>query len=162
MEMGGEVSRFSACMIKLIWNSTQIVQLLQSLLFPCRYHVLIFPRPIAPLPATKSLFLLMTNQNQTSPVPLPQNQLPDSRSVQESQQQQLGYRCIAVTAVHAMCVFVWSVLRFPVERSGTIVLSHRPKIFVTAAIPISWAKIMPRRHIFGHLKIFKEFSVIIF
>ena len=44
-----------------------------------------------------------------------------------------GYRCIAVTAVHAVCVFVWSVLQFSVERSGTIDLSHHSKIFVRAA-----------------------------
>ena len=64
--MGGEVSRFSASMIKLIWSSTQILQLL---LKPCpqvdamywfRFLLLL-------LSATKSPFLLMTNQNQTSP-----------------------------------------------------------------------------------------------
>ena len=43
----------------------------------------------APLPATKSPFLLMTNKNQTSPAPHPQNQPPDSGSVRGSQRQQL-------------------------------------------------------------------------
>ena len=67
------------------------------------------------------------------------------------------YRSIAVTAVHAVCVFVWSVLQFYVERSGTIDLSRHPMIFVTAAISKSWAKILPRGHIFGHLKILGDF-----
>ena len=40
-------------------------------------------------PATKSPFLLMTNQNITSPALHHQNQPPDSDSVHESQQQQL-------------------------------------------------------------------------
>ena len=40
-------------------------------------------------PATKSPFLLMTNQNTTSPAPHHQNQPPDFGSVNESQQQQL-------------------------------------------------------------------------
>ena len=40
-------------------------------------------------PATKSPFLLMTNQNITSPAPHHQNQPPDFGSVHESQQQQL-------------------------------------------------------------------------
>ena len=42
-----------------------------------------------------------------------------------------GYRCIAVTAIHAVCVFV---IQFSVERSGTTDLSRRSKIFVKAAI----------------------------
>ena len=40
-------------------------------------------------PATKSPFLLMTNQNKKSPAPQHQNQPPDFGSVHESQQQQL-------------------------------------------------------------------------
>ena len=40
-------------------------------------------------PATKSPFLLMTNQNTTSPAPQHQNQPPDFGSGHESQQQQL-------------------------------------------------------------------------
>ena len=68
-----------------------------------------------------------------------------------------GYRCITVTVVHAGCIFVWSVLQFSVERSGTIDLSRRPKIFVRASISKSWAKILPRGHISGHLEILGDF-----
>ena len=50
------------------------------------------------------------------------------------------YSAICVT-IRAVCVFVWSVFQFSVERSGTIDLSRHPKIFVTAAISKSWAKI---------------------
>ena len=65
-----------------------------------------------------------------------------------------GYRCIAVTAIHA----VWkSVLQFSVERSGTTDMSRRPKIFVKPAIWKSWAKILSRGHISGHLKILGRF-----
>ena len=84
-------------------------------------------------PVTKSPFILMTNQN-TSPALHRQNQPPDSGSVHESQRQQLRLRCMEVTAIHAVCLFVKSVLRFTVETSGTIDLSRRPKIFVKAAI----------------------------
>ena len=86
-------------------------------------------------PATKSPFLLMTNQNTTSPVPHHQNQPPDSGSVHESQQQQLRLS-LHRSHRHTCCVrFCWkSVLQFSVERSGTTDLSRRPKIFVKAAI----------------------------
>ena len=40
-------------------------------------------------PATKSQFVLMTNQNTTNPALHPQNQPPDFGSVHESQRQQL-------------------------------------------------------------------------
>ena len=90
-KMGGEVSRFSASMIKLIGSSIQILQLL---LKPCpqvdamyRFRFLLLCS--FPSPATKSPFLLMTNENQTSPAPHPQNQPPDSGSVHGSQRQQL-------------------------------------------------------------------------
>ena len=43
------------------------------------------------------------------------------------------------------------------ERSGAIDLSRRAKIFVTAAISKSWANILPRRHISGHLKMLEDF-----
>ena len=68
-----------------------------------------------------------------------------------------GNRYIAVTAAHAVFVFVWSGLQFSVERSGTIDLSRRPKIFVKAATSKSWAKILPRGYISGHLKILGDF-----
>ena len=58
-------------------------------------------------PATKSPFLLMTNQNTTSPALHHQNQPPDSGSVHESQQQQLWlslHRSHRHT--YAACVFV--------------------------------------------------------
>ena len=67
-----------------------------------------------------------------------------------------GYRCIAVTAVRAVWVFVRSALQFSVETSGTIDLSRRPKIFVTAATSKFWAKILPGGYITGHLKILPE------
>ena len=44
-----------------------------------------------------------------------------------------GYSCIAVTAIHAVCVLE-GVLQVSVERSGTTDVSRRPKIFVKAAI----------------------------
>ena len=86
--MGGEVSCFSASMIKLIWSSTQILFRMKPCLrsIPC---IGFDSSCSAPLPATKSPFLLMTNQNQTSPAPHPQNQPPDSGSVHGSQRQQL-------------------------------------------------------------------------
>ena len=74
----------------------------------------------------------------------------------------IGYCCIAVTAVLAVCVFVWSVLRFSVERSGAVDLSRRPKIFVTAAILKPWARILPRGHISDHLKILADFFAYMF
>ena len=51
---------------------------------------------------------------------------------------------------------------FPVERSGAIGVSRHPKIFVTAAISKSWAKILPRGHISGHFKISGDFFAKIF
>ena len=68
-----------------------------------------------------------------------------------------GYRCIAVTALHAVCVFLRVFYNFPWERSGTTDLSRRPKSFVKAAIWKSWAKILPRGNISGHLKILGRF-----
>ena len=65
-------------------------------------------------PATKSPFLLMTNQNTTSPAPHHQNQPPDFGSGHESQQQQLrlslhrSHRhtcCVRVRRV--FCNFPW-------------------------------------------------------
>ena len=79
--MGGEVSRFSANMIKLIWSSTQILQLLLKRPSPGR---LVSISPPAPLPVTKSPFLLMTIQNQTRPAPYPQNQPPDALCMEMS------------------------------------------------------------------------------
>ena len=155
--MGGEVSRFSANMIKLIWSSTQI---LQFLLKPCpqvdAIYVLVSIPPSAPLSATNSPFLLMTNQNQTNPAPHPQNQPPDSGSVYGSQRQQLW---LSLHRSHRVRFCVSSVFCLPSkERSGSIDLSRRIKIFVTATILNSWAKILPREHIFsGHLKILEDF-----
>ena len=62
----------------------------------------------------------MTNQNITSPALYYQNQPPDSGSVHESQRRKFGYRGIAATAIHAVCVFVSSVLQFSVEREGEV------------------------------------------
>ena len=45
----------------------------------------------------------------------------------------------------------------PKERSGAIDLSRSIKIFGTAAIWKSWAKILPREYISGHLKILEDF-----
>ena len=92
-------------------------------------------KSVARPPATKSPFLLITNQNTTSPDLYRPNQPPDSGSVYESQRQQLCLdRCIAVTAI-MLCVFLFeSVLRFSVETSGAIDMCRRPKIFVEAAI----------------------------
>ena len=50
-----------------------------------------------------------------------------------------SYSCYIYGTIHiyihaAVCVFVWSVLRFSVERSGIIDLSRHLKIFVTVAI----------------------------
>ena len=75
-------------------------------------------------PATKSPFLLMTNQNISSPTHYHQNQPPD----------RFGYRCMVFTAIHTVCVFVILQVQFSVERGGTTDLSRRPKIFVKAAI----------------------------
>ena len=153
-KMGGEVSRFSASMIKLIWNSMQTLQLLQPL-SPDRCDVLISSPPPAPLPTTKSLFLLMTNQNQTSPAPYSQNQLPDSGSVRESQRQQFW---LSLHRSHRVRLCVWNVLCLsPKERSGAIDISSRLKIFVTAVISKSWVKILPRGHISGYLKFLEDF-----
>ena len=54
-------------------------------------------------PATKSPFLLMTNQNITSPALYHQNQPPDSSSVHESQQQQLW---LSLHRIHCHTYFV--------------------------------------------------------
>ena len=48
-----------------------------------------FPSSYCASSSQQSPFLLMTNQNQTSPAPHPQNQPPDSGSVLKSQRQQL-------------------------------------------------------------------------
>ena len=57
-----------------------------------------------------------------------------------------------------LCAFLLRVFyNFPWERSGTTDLSRRPKISVKAAISKSWAKILPRGHISGHLKILGRF-----
>ena len=85
-------------------------------------------------PATKSPFLLMTNQNITSPALYHQNQPPDSGSVHESQQQQLWLSLHCIHRHTSVCVFVILQVEFFVERSGTTDLSPRPKIFVKAAI----------------------------
>ena len=84
-----------ACVIKPIIGSTQILQLQQPL-SPGRCHVF-WAGVSTPWQlwflllhlATKIPFRLMTNQNQTSPDPHPQNQPPDSGSVHEPQRQQL-------------------------------------------------------------------------
>ena len=75
---------------------------------------------------TKSPFLLTTNQNTTSPALHHQNQPPDSGSVHESQRRQLGYCCIAVTATHAVCVFVLECFTISEERRGDVVSTARP------------------------------------
>ena len=76
-------------------------------------------------PATKSPFLLMTNQNTTSPALHQQNQPPDSRSVHEYTSRSstsFGYRCIAVTAIHAVCVFVRIVFyNFPWREAAQLI-----------------------------------------
>ena len=109
----------------------------------------------APLPATKSPFLPMTNQNQTSPAPHPQNQPPDSGSVHRSQRQHLW---LSLHRSHRVRFCISSVFSLsPKERSGAIDLSRRIKIFVIAAIWKSWAKILPREHISSHLKILGKF-----
>ena len=41
-----------------------------------------------------------------------------------------GYRCIAVTAIYDVCVFVQNISRFPVETSGAIDMSRCLKISV--------------------------------
>ena len=84
-------------------------------------------------PATKSPFLLMTNQNTTNPALHHQNQ---SGSIHESQQQQL-WLSLHRSHRHTCGVSFWykSALQFSVERSGTTTdLFRRPKIFVKAAI----------------------------
>ena len=55
-------------------------------------------------PATKSPFLLTTNQNTLSPAPHHQNQPPDFGLYMSRSSSSFGYRCIAVTAIHAVCV----------------------------------------------------------
>ena len=86
-------------------------------------------------PATKSPFMLMTNQNTTSPALHHQNQPPDSGSVHKSQRQQLRL-FLHRSHSHTCCVrfCLESVLRFPVETSGAVEMSRRTKIFVKAAI----------------------------
>ena len=96
-------------------------------------------------PATRGLFLLMTNQNQTSPPLIPRTNLLTLALYMSHSGSSFGDRCVAVTAVHAECVFVWGVLQFSVERSGTIDLSRHPKIFVRAAISESWGKDFAKR-----------------
>ena len=54
-------------------------------------------------PATRSPFLLMTNQNITSPTHYHQNQPPDSGSVHESQQQQVWLSLHGIHS-HTYCV----------------------------------------------------------
>ena len=99
---------------------------------PGRRHVLVSIPPPPPLSAIKSLFLLMTNQNQTSPAPHPQNQPPDAGSVHGPQRQQLW---LSLHRSHRVRFCVSSVFCLsPKERSGAIDLSRRIKIFVTVAI----------------------------
>ena len=126
--MGGEVSRISASMIKLIWSSTQFLQLL---LKPCpqvdamywfRFLILL----LSPS-HQRSPFLLMINQNQTSPAPRPQNQPPDLGPVHGSQRKQL---CLSLHRSHRVRFCVSSVFCLsPKERSGAIGLSRRIMIF---------------------------------
>ena len=117
--MRGEVSRFSASMIKLIWSSTQILQLLLKPVprsMPC---IGFDSSSSAALPATKSPFLLMTNQNQTSLAPHPQNQPPDSGSVHGSQRQQLWLSSLDRSHRVRSCVSSVFCLS-PKDRSGAI------------------------------------------
>ena len=77
-------------------------------------------------PATKSPFLLLTNQNTTSPVLHRQNQPPHSGSVHESQRQQLWlslHRSHRLT--YPLCAILRVFYNFPWERSGTTDLSRR-------------------------------------
>ena len=102
-------------------------------------------------PMVEFYLLLMTNHNQTHPAPHPQNQPPDSSSVDGPQRQQLW---LSLHRSHRVRFCVSSIFCLsPKERSGVIDLPRRIKIFVTAAILKSWAKILPREHISGHLKI---------
>ena len=61
-------------------------------------------------PATKSPFLLMTNQNTTSPAQaqpfITRTNLLTLALYMSHSGGSFGYRCIAVTAIHAVCVFV--------------------------------------------------------
>ena len=63
-------------------------------------------------PATKSPFLLMTNQNITSPALYHQSQPPDSGFVHESQQQQLWLSLHCIQR-HTYCVCVCVCVFFP-------------------------------------------------
>ena len=83
--------------------------------------------PTARPPATISPFLLMTNQNTASPALHRQNQPLDSGSVHESQRQQLWLRCIAVTAIRAVCVFVRVSYDFPWRQAAQSICLTAPR-----------------------------------
>ena len=87
-------------------------------------------------PTTKSPFLLlMTNRDTRSSALHPQNQLPDSGSVHESQRQQLWLSSLHRSPRRTCCVrSCLECFTNSVELSGTIHLSRRPKIFMRAAI----------------------------
>ena len=85
-------------------------------------------------PATKSPFLLMTNQNTQAQPPITTTNLLTLALYMSHSSSSFGYRCIAVTAIHAVCVLEECFTIFSVERSGTTDVSRRPKIFVKAAI----------------------------
>ena len=68
----------------------------------------------------------MTNQNSTSPALHHQNQPPDSGSVHESQRRQLRLSLLAVTATHAVCVFVLECFPISEERRGEASTTRPP------------------------------------
>ena len=71
-------------------------------------------------PVTKSPFLLMTNQNTTSPALHHQNQPPDSGSVHESQRWQLRlslHRSHRITCCVCFCFRVFYIFRGEKRRS---------------------------------------------
>ena len=78
-------------------------------------------------PATKSPFLLMTSRNTTSPTLHYQNQPPDTGSVYESQRRKLWLsRHRSHRHTWCVCVFVYSVLPFSVERRGEVSTARPP------------------------------------
>ena len=104
MKMGGEVSSFSASMIKLIWGSTQILQLL---LKPCpqvdamywfRFLLLCSSSP------SPQKFVFADDKSKPKP-PIPRTNLLTQALYMGHNGSSFGYHCIAVT----VCIFVFQV-----------------------------------------------------
>ena len=77
-------------------------------------------------PATKSPFLLMTNQNTTSPALHHQNQPPYSGSVHESQRRQLRLSLHRSHRNTCCCVFVLKRFTISEERRGGVSTARPP------------------------------------